>query len=79
MNVDRSDVERLASEIKHQRIGLRNEDAQAEGIVHRSYARAKKYRDMDRARINGMVIALTYVLGEPLNMAVAEAFIEAQD
>jgi hypothetical protein len=66
---------RLALEIAYQTTGLDNEDKQAEGEALRHYARAKKHRDADRARINGMTIALTYVLGRPMDMAVARAFI----
>lgn len=65
----------LASEIRHRRIGLANEDLTAAGIIHRSYARSKKLRDEDRARLNGMVLALTYVLGKPSDMQAAEALI----
>jgi hypothetical protein len=75
LSVPENVARKLADAVKAQRIGLDNEDALADGIVHRSYARAKKYREQDRARINGMVIALTYVLGKPNDMALAETFI----
>ena len=65
----------LAEAIRHERIGLANEDAQAAGVVHKSYARAAKYRDQDRAKIQGEVIGLTYMMGRPLDIALAEAFI----
>lgn len=65
----------IANEIKHLRTGLAVEDGQAEGIVHRSYARSKKLRDQDRAKIQGMVIAMTYALGRPNDMQLAEQFI----
>lgn len=68
----------LADEIRARRTGLDNEDRQAEGTTLRHYARAKKYREQDRARVNGMVIALSYVLGEPLDMPKAEEFIAAR-
>jgi hypothetical protein len=76
MTLNEERATRLANEIKHRRIGLANEDTQAEGTTLRHYARAKKYREQDAARINGMVIALTFALGSPNDMAKAEAFIE---
>lgn len=65
----------LADDIRDRRNGLANEDALAEGVEHRSCARAKKWRDQDRAMIKGMVIALTHILGRPLDMQLAEEFI----
>lgn len=66
----------LAREIRARRIGLDNEDRLAvPGTPLRSHARAAKWRALDRAQVNGMVIGLTYMLGEPLDMAAAEAFI----
>jgi hypothetical protein len=67
---------KLADDIKARRTGLDNEDRLANGIELSHYARAKKYREQDRARVNGMVIALTYMLGSPLDMRLAEQFIE---
>jgi hypothetical protein len=79
MTLNEERATRLALEIKHRRIGLANENAQAEGETLRHYARAKKYREQDAARINGMVIGLTYVLGIPFDMAKAEEFIAAAE
>lgn len=69
----------LADEIKAQRKGLDEEDAQAAGVVHRSYARAKKYRDQDRAKLRGMVIAISFMLGRPNDVPLAEEFITDSD
>lgn len=65
----------LADDIHARRNGLDNEDRLAAGVALSSYARARKWRDQDRARVNGMVIGLTYLLGSPLDMAAAEQFI----
>jgi hypothetical protein len=76
LTADREEVARqIADEIRHQSTGLDNEDRQAAGIALSSYARAKKYRDQDRAKVNGMRIALTFVLGRPNDMQLADAFI----
>lgn len=64
----------LADDIRHTRAGLDNEDRLA--ADHRVHARAKKWRDLDRAKLNGMVIALTFVLGQPRDLQLAEQFIE---
>jgi hypothetical protein len=66
----------LADEIKHLRTGLDNEDKQAAGVELRHHARAKKWRDQDRAKIQGMVIALSFLLGRPNDVQLAEEFIE---
>lgn len=65
----------IAELIRHETIGLSNEDRSAETPGWKSHARAKKYRDQDRAKINGYRIALSYVLGCPLNMPKTDAFI----
>lgn len=66
----------LADEIKARTRGLNHEDVQAITPGWMNHARARKYRDQDRARVNGMTIALTYLLGRPLDMQLAEKFIE---
>lgn len=68
----------LADDIKGRRNSLADEDAKADPASRRyqpTYARAKEYRDEDRIRINGMVIALSHLLGRPLDMHLAEEFI----
>lgn len=67
---------RLADEIKARTRGLDHEDVQAVTPGWMSHARAKKHRDQDRARVNGMTIALTYMLDAPLDMELARQFIE---
>lgn len=66
---------RLAVDIRARINGLDNEDRLADGEQLRHYARARKYREQDRARVNGMIIGLTYMLGAPLDMAGAQLFI----
>lgn len=66
---------RLAQEIHARRTGQAAEEANLKD--HPTYVRAKKYREQDAARINGMVIALTFILGVPHHMASAEDFITA--
>jgi hypothetical protein len=74
---DMKAAEAIADMIRHETTGLDNEDKLAmPGTPLRSYARAKKYRDLDRAKINGYRIALSYVLGCPLDMQKTDAFIE---
>jgi hypothetical protein len=68
-------VRNLAEEIHARRLGLAGEEANLAPGGHATYVRAKKHREEDRARINGMVIALTFVLGRPLDIPAAEAFI----
>lgn len=65
----------IADRIRSERNGLDHEDKLAAGVELRSYARSKKIRDQERARLNGMKLALTYVLGRPYDMQLAEAFI----
>lgn len=65
---------KLAADIKARRLGLEAEKANLGD--HPSYVRAKKYRDEDAARINGMVIGLTFAIGDPLNMQAAEDLIK---
>lgn len=65
----------LADEIAAQRRGLAHEESDEMKTYHPTYVRAKKHRDAERNRINGMVIALTYMLGRPLDMQLAEEFI----
>ena len=73
----RERAEKLAEDIRAERIGLDGEDARAEpGTPLRSYSRAKKYREQDRAKLNGMRIALSYLLGVPMDMQLADAFID---
>lgn len=67
----------LARDIKARRTGLDNEDKQAEGQQLQHYARASKYRELDRARVNGMVIALSCWLGKPYDMAAVEDYIRS--
>lgn len=67
----------LAHDIKGRRNGLASEELLLIGRgPHTKLCRPAKYRDLDQARINGMVIALTYLLGRPSDMQLAEAFIE---
>ncbi len=67
----------LADDIKGRRTGLANEELLLIGRgPHTKLCRPAKYRNLDRALINGMVIALTYLLGRPSDMQLAEAFIE---
>lgn len=66
-------ITRLAQEIAALRLGLKAEESNL--ADHPTYVRARKYREQDSARINGMVIALTFMLGCPRDMAAAEAFI----
>lgn len=68
-------AEQLADEIRARTKGLDHEDVQAVTPGWMSHARAKKYRDQDRAQVNGMRIALSYVLGCPLDMQKTDAFI----
>lgn len=65
----------IADEIKHRRNGLNYEESENMRLYHPTYVRARKHRDQDRSQINGMVIALTYVLDRPNDMTLAEAFI----
>lgn len=74
MTDDRA-AEAIAKEIYARRKGLDGEDRLAAGEALKSYARARKWRDLDRAQVNGMVIALTYVLDRPLDMVRAEDYI----
>lgn len=70
----------LADEIKARQSGLEREEAL---LIQRGprtrYARAKRDRDAERSLINGMVIALTCILGRPNDMQLAEAFIDGKD
>lgn len=71
-------AERIADEIRAQAKGLDYEDNQAVTPGVASRARAKKYRDLDRAKINGMRIALSYILGCPLDFQKTDAFINCE-
>lgn len=68
---------KLAEAIRHETIGLDNEGKSAV-TPGTGGARALKYRDRDRAKINGMRIALSYLLGVPLHMQLTDAFIEGK-
>lgn len=72
-------AEKIADLIRAETRGLDHEDTQAVTHGLKNHARAKKYRDLDRAKINGYRIALSYVLGCPLDMAKTDAFIEQKD
>ena len=48
--------------------------AVTEGL--KNHARAMKHRDRDRAKVNGMRIALSYVLGCPNDFQKTDAFID---
>lgn len=61
---------RLADEIANRRRGLAHKES---GQASDNWA--KHDRDADCWQINGMVIALTYMLGKPLDMQLAELFI----
>ena len=65
----------IADMIRRETLGLDNEDTSAVTPGWASHARAKKWRDQDRAKVNGYRIALSYVLGCPLDMARTDAFI----
>lgn len=67
----------LAREIYHQEAGLDYEDRQAEGVEHRTYARCKRDRNLARARVMGMRVALSYALGKPMDLRVVEAYVDA--
>jgi hypothetical protein len=68
-------AEAIADMIRHETTGLDNEDKAAVTPGWASHARAKKWRDQDRAKINGYRIALSYVLGCPLDFHKTDAFI----
>ncbi len=66
----------LANEIGKWRKGLQSEEEMLTSRgPHTCYVRARKYRDLDQARINSTVIALTCVLDAPPDMRRTEAFI----
>lgn len=75
MEADMEAAEAIADMIRHETLGLDNEDRSAETPGLKSRARARKYRDQDRAKVNGYRIALSYVLGAPLDMQKTDAFI----
>jgi hypothetical protein len=66
----------IADEITARRNGLlRDEDNRRDRGPHTSYALTVTQRKQEEYQINGMRIALTYVLGRPLDMHLGEAFI----
>lgn len=76
--MDLQAAELIADEIRAQTRGLDHEEVQAVTSGWKNHARAKKYRDLDRAKVNGMRIALSYVLECPLDMNKTNAFISQE-
>jgi len=69
----------LADEIRKRRAGLENERAQkdpASPHYRPSYPRAEKWIKQDECTVNGMKIALTFLLGVPMDMQLAEMYIQ---
>ncbi len=71
-------AEQIADMIRAETTGLDNEDRSAQTPGWASHARARKYRDQDRAKINGYRIALSYVLGCPNDFQKTDAFINRE-
>lgn len=70
---------KLADEIKARRNGRAIEEAYLDPSSRHyrpSYVPSKRIREQEDARINGMVIALTFILGRPNDKQLAEQFIE---
>jgi hypothetical protein len=66
----------IAGEITARRNGLlRDEDQRRERGPHTGYAFTATQRKQEEWLINGMMIALTYVLGRPNDLRLVEAFI----
>jgi hypothetical protein len=72
---DMEAAEAIADKIRAETRGLDNEDKMAVTEGRKNHARAKKYREQDRAQINGYRVALSYVLGCPLDFDKTDAFI----
>jgi hypothetical protein len=72
-------AEAIADMIRHERNGLDNEDQASVTPGWMSHARARKWRDQDRAKISGYRIALSYALGYPMDFSKTDAFIDKKD
>ncbi len=76
---DMEAAEAIADKIRAETRGLDYEDKMAVTEGRKNHARAKKDREQDRAQINGYRIALSYVLGCPLDFDKTDAFIDQKD
>jgi hypothetical protein len=66
---------RIADEIKARTNGLAVEESHLTPGGHSTFVRARKWRDQDRSEINGMRIALSFVLGNGFDMHLTDEFI----